>query len=89
MREAEVPVTFQPRREDGLRARGTRLLEAAAAADLVLDAPCGGEGTCGKCRVIVGDGGRPAHTRRGNLLLRRGTSGRLPAGLPVRPSRAR
>ena len=31
--------------------RGTTLLEAARAADITLDAVCGGEGKCGRCRV--------------------------------------
>ena len=31
--------------------------QAAAALGVVLNAPCGGEGTCGKCRVQVLDGG--------------------------------
>jgi uncharacterized 2Fe-2S/4Fe-4S cluster protein (DUF4445 family) len=30
---------------------GMRLLEAAARAGLIVDTPCGGAGTCGKCRV--------------------------------------
>ncbi len=32
---------------------GTSILEAAARAGLVLDTPCGGLGTCGKCRVNI------------------------------------
>ena len=53
MRETEIPVTFQPRDKTVYVLRGTKLLEAAAAADVVLDVPCGGEGICGKCRVVV------------------------------------
>ena len=34
--------------------KGTDLLTAAAKAGLVLNATCGGEGTCGKCKVIIG-----------------------------------
>ena len=29
------------------------ILDAAVAADVYIDASCGGEGTCGKCRVII------------------------------------
>jgi len=38
-------------------APGRTVMEAAAAAGLALDAPCGGRGTCGKClvRVISGE----------------------------------
>ena len=46
-------VTFLP---DGITAaveEGTTLLAAQAAAGLRPDAPCGGNGTCGKCRVRV------------------------------------
>jgi len=32
---------------------GTKVLEAAARAGLTIDTPCGGEGTCGKCRVLI------------------------------------
>ena len=53
MREAEVAVTFRPSGKTVYVLRGTRLLEAAAEVDIVLDQPCGGAGKCGKCRVIV------------------------------------
>ena len=32
---------------------GTSVLEAMIAAGLAPDAPCGGKGTCGKCRVSI------------------------------------
>ena len=56
MREAEIPVTFQPRERTVYVLPGTKLLEAAAEADAVVEVPCGGEGLCGKCRVIVAGG---------------------------------
>ncbi|MGA2035672.1 MAG: ASKHA domain-containing protein, partial [Thermoguttaceae bacterium] len=56
MRETEVAVTFQPADKRVYVLPGTRLLEAAATADLVLSMPCGGEGKCGKCRVVVSEG---------------------------------
>ena len=34
---------------------GTRILEAERKAKLVPDAPCGGRGKCGKCRVKIED----------------------------------
>lgn len=46
-------VTFP---EEGVRvevASGTTLLEAEIAAGLKPDAPCGGRGTCGKCKVRI------------------------------------
>ena len=51
MREAEVPVTFLPAGRTVYVLAGTRLIEAAAEAGIILDSPCGGEGVCGKCRV--------------------------------------
>ena len=56
MPPSEVPVTFQPLGKTVRVPPGTPLAEAAAAAGLAFDAPCGGEGTCGKCRVIVRQG---------------------------------
>ena len=36
---------------------GTLLLDAARTAGLYIDAPCGGNGTCGKCKVTLTQGG--------------------------------
>ena len=35
---------------------GDRLIRAALEAGVHINASCGGEGVCGKCRVIVEDG---------------------------------
>jgi len=65
MREVEVPVTFQPQGKTVHVLEGTRLVEAAARAGIALDLPCGGEGVCGKCRVVVREGaGRPGPVER-------------------------
>ncbi|MBN2475796.1 MAG: DUF4445 domain-containing protein [Pirellulales bacterium] len=76
MREAEISVTFRPSGKTVYVLKGTRLLEAAAGADLVLDLPCGGEGICGKCRVVVSGGAcepTPAERRAfSDEQLRRG-----------------
>jgi uncharacterized 2Fe-2S/4Fe-4S cluster protein (DUF4445 family) len=53
MREAEVPVTFLPAQRTAYVLSGTRLMEAAAQAGIILDQPCGGEGRCGKCRLLI------------------------------------
>ncbi len=53
MRETEIAVTFQPWGRTVHVLRGSRLIEAAAIAGIALDLPCGGEGLCGKCRVVV------------------------------------
>ena len=49
-----VHVTFLPRNISVPVQPGTTLLQAMIAAVLHPDAPCGGKGTCGKCRVLVG-----------------------------------
>lgn len=56
MTHAELSVTFQPSGKVVRVAAGTRLIEASAAAGISLNLPCGGEGVCGKCRVIVRQG---------------------------------
>ena len=68
MLEQEVLVTFQPSGKTVYVLKGTRLVEAAAGAGITLDVPCGGEGTCGKCRVIVRRGACPATPAELELL---------------------
>ena len=48
-----VRVTFEPEGRSVFVMPGTLLVEAAGRAGIVLDTPCGGNGTCGKCRVEV------------------------------------
>ena len=53
-----IRVTFQP---DGRSARvepGTTVMVAAGQLGLHLNAPCGGRGVCGKCRVEITRGAR-------------------------------
>ncbi len=68
MNQEEFLITFQPGDKKVYVLAGTRLQEAATAADLVLDAPCGGEGTCGKCRVVVNEGAAPPTAEERNAL---------------------
>jgi uncharacterized 2Fe-2S/4Fe-4S cluster protein (DUF4445 family) len=66
MQEARIPVTFRPGDKTVHVLPGTRLAEAAAEAGLVLEVPCGGEGKCGKCRVVVFEGaGEPTAVEAG------------------------
>jgi uncharacterized 2Fe-2S/4Fe-4S cluster protein (DUF4445 family) len=51
MTDHQVRVTFQPHGRSVFVLPGTKVLEAAARAGLTLQTPCGGTGTCGKCRV--------------------------------------
>jgi len=48
-------VTFQPDGRSVFVLAGTKLIEAAGQAGIILNTPCGGEGTCGKCRVELLD----------------------------------
>jgi uncharacterized 2Fe-2S/4Fe-4S cluster protein (DUF4445 family) len=52
-KEKTVRVTFQPQGRAVAVLSGTKVLEAAALVGLAIDTPCGGQGTCGKCRVQV------------------------------------
>ncbi len=56
MRDEELPVSFRPPGRRVFVLPGTRLIEAAAEAGLVIEVPCGGQGLCGKCRVRVVSG---------------------------------
>lgn len=56
MQSKEVKVTFQPSGRSVYVLSGTLILEAAGRAGVVLQTPCGGKGTCGKCKVRVVNG---------------------------------
>jgi len=49
----QYTVTFLPEGISASVEEGTTLLQAQIAAGLRPDAPCGGKGTCGKCRVLL------------------------------------
>jgi uncharacterized 2Fe-2S/4Fe-4S cluster protein (DUF4445 family) len=57
-------VIFQPFGRHVTVAEGQTLLEAARQAGIEMNAPCGGNGTCGGCRVEI-TRGTPAPTDRG------------------------
>ena len=46
-------VTFQPSGKTITAQAGATLMDCARKADVSIDAPCGGKGTCGKCMVRV------------------------------------
>lgn len=54
---AQVRVRFEPAGVTVVVARDTILAEAARAAGLAVDQPCGGRGRCGKCLVTVREWG--------------------------------
>jgi len=53
-------VEFQPSGRTIEVKNGVTLLEAAIAAGVIVDAPCGGAGVCGKCKVLLAPESRPA-----------------------------
>jgi uncharacterized 2Fe-2S/4Fe-4S cluster protein (DUF4445 family) len=46
-------ITFEPDKVSIRVDKGTNLLEAALAAGVHINASCGGQGVCGKCRIII------------------------------------
>jgi uncharacterized 2Fe-2S/4Fe-4S cluster protein (DUF4445 family) len=46
-----IKIVFQPDEKQIKVSAGTRLLDAAEQAEVYLDTPCSGKGSCGKCRV--------------------------------------
>ncbi len=53
---SEVTVRFEPTGRTIRVLPGTLLLEAAARAGQIIQTPCGGNGTCGKCAVRIVEG---------------------------------
>lgn len=60
MKQTQVTITLHPSGERFSVPAGGNLLEALRQRGLPLDAPCGGKGTCGKCRVLVNGREEPA-----------------------------
>jgi uncharacterized 2Fe-2S/4Fe-4S cluster protein (DUF4445 family) len=56
MKTEEIRVVFEPSGRTVYVLPGTKILEAAGRAGLIIQSPCGGQGTCGKCRVRVVSG---------------------------------
>jgi len=60
-----IKATFEPEGKAAYVLAGSIVLEAAARAGIIIETPCGGRGTCGKCRVVVRDGcSEPTETER-------------------------
>jgi uncharacterized 2Fe-2S/4Fe-4S cluster protein (DUF4445 family) len=67
----EVKVTFEPAGRSVFVLPGTSLMEAAGRAGLILQSPCGGQGTCGKCKVQVTQGQTLTHDAASRALPQR------------------
>jgi uncharacterized 2Fe-2S/4Fe-4S cluster protein (DUF4445 family) len=56
---SRVAVTFLPENRRVHVLAGTKIDEAAGRANIIIETPCGRNGTCGRCRVFVRDGAAP------------------------------
>ncbi|MFP4500788.1 MAG: ASKHA domain-containing protein [Candidatus Hydrogenedentota bacterium] len=63
-----VRVTFEPTGRYAYEPSGTSILEAAGRVGIILEAPCGGHSTCGKCRVRVKAGISPPTAAESQML---------------------
>jgi len=63
-----VSVTFEPQGRPVRVRAGVTVREAAARAGVFLDYPCGGQGTCGKCRVRMHPAGERLTSAERDLL---------------------
>jgi len=61
VKERKVQVTFGPEGDCVRVPLKSTILQAAKAAGVDLTSPCGGDGLCGKCKVIVKQGNVAAH----------------------------
>ncbi len=68
MKKEKIKVTFLPQKETVEVEKGITLLEAAEKAGVYINSICGGDGICGKCRLIVREG--EVKTRPTTLLSR-------------------
>jgi len=53
MTQHQLKVTFQPHGRAVYVLAGTKIIEAAGLAGIIIDTPCGGMGTCGKCKIKI------------------------------------
>ncbi len=65
---AQFRVTFLPDAAEAWVSEGVTLLQAAAAANVAIDAPCGDRGICGKCRVQLLSSPRPPTLQEKTLI---------------------
>ena len=56
MTNNKFSITLLPENKSFTASRGLTLLEALENAGIYIDAPCGGKGLCGKCKVLVKEG---------------------------------
>lgn len=54
--EAKLKVNILPDEKEVICSKGATILKACASAGIMLNAPCNGEGTCGKCVIQIIEG---------------------------------
>ncbi len=64
----DIVIRFHPQGRAVSTPPGALLLEAAAGAGVTLNTPCGGQGTCGKCRVRIMEGAPPTDAAGSDAL---------------------
>lgn len=68
MKHETFRVAFQPEGRSVFVMAGTKIIEAAGQAGIIINTPCGGQGTCGKCKVQVqGEAPEPVEAERDHL----------------------
>lgn len=68
MMEDTIEVRFEPQGKGVKVKRGKNILEVASLAGILIDAPCGGKGLCGKCKVRIKDQTLPISPLEAKLL---------------------
>jgi len=63
-----LKITFLPENTHVHVLPGTTVLEAAGRANIIIETPCGGKGTCGRCRVVIAKGAAAPNTVEKELL---------------------
>lgn len=63
-----LKITFLPENTHVHVLPGTTVLEAAGRANIIIETPCGGKGTCGRCRVVIAKGAPAPNTAEKELL---------------------
>jgi len=61
MKKEKLKVTFLPYKETIEVEKGVTIFEAAARAGIYVNSICGGDGICGKCKVIIKEGEVVSH----------------------------
>ncbi len=56
MTASKIKIIFQPSGKSAAAETGTTILQAAEDCGIQINTPCGGKGTCGKCRVRISKG---------------------------------